>query len=171
MPNEEELTPRERAARAIFTRADWDRELTAGRLTAQDVADRLWRMAAHEFDEDTERAAAYDDDGFFLSLTAASVAEVHGVKLWICSADHDPPHVHIKRPGVRDRVEDIKINLETSEIEGKLPKGVKPKQLRKIRALVAEHHEALCSTWTTYHGTEVSKPQISEVAPKGNPSG
>ncbi|MBA2953308.1 DUF4160 domain-containing protein [Nocardioides sp. CGMCC 1.13656] len=159
MSSEEQLTPRERAARAIFTKADWDREVAAGRLTAQDVADRLWRMAVHEFgDEDSDRAAAYDDDGFFLSLTAASVAEVDGVKLWICTADHDPPHVHIKRPGVRDKVDDIKINLETNEIEGELPRGVRSKQLKKIRALVSEHHEALCSTWTTYHGTDVSLP-------------
>lgn len=159
MSNEEQLKPRERAARAIFTRADWERELAAGRLTAQDVADRLWRMAVHEFDdEDAERAAAYDADGFFLSLTAASVAEVDGVKLWICSIDHDPPHVHIKRPGVRDKVDDIKINLETGEIEGKLPRDVKSKQLKKVRELVTEYHDVLCRTWTTYHGTEVSVP-------------
>lgn len=119
-------------------------------------------MAAHEFDdEDAERAAAYDEDGFFTSLTAASVAVVEGVKLWICTADHDPPHVHIKRPGVRDKIDDIKINLRTGEIEGDLPRGVRSRQLKKIRALVAEHQEVLRSTWTTYHGTEVGEPDDS----------
>ena len=157
MPDdEEELTPYELAGRQIFTRADWDREKAAGRLTAQHVAERMQRMLEHELgDPDAPAAAAYDEDGFFISLTAASVAVVDGVKLWICTEDHPPPHVHIKRPGVKDRVDDIKINLETGEARRPLPDGVRSKHLKKVKELVVEHHEDLCSTWTSYHGSKV----------------
>jgi hypothetical protein len=154
--DEEKLTPRERAARQILTQADWDREEGAGRLTAEQVADRLWRMAMHEFADPGEpAAAAFDEDGFLLSLTAASVAVVDGIKLWICTEDHPPPHVHIKRPGTRDRIDDIKIDLATGAERQPLPRDVRAKQLKNIKALVAEHHEALCNTWTSYHGTKV----------------
>lgn len=157
MPDDhEELTPRELAGRQILTQSDWDREKAAGRLTAQHIAERLWRMVEFEFgDPDAPAAAGYDEEGFFISLTAASVATIDGVKLWICTEDHPPPHVHIKRPGVRDRLDDIKINLETGEERLPLPDGVKSKQLKNFKALVVEYHEVLCSTWTSYHGTEV----------------
>ncbi|CAN5167545.1 hypothetical protein BH09ACT12_BH09ACT12_30860 [soil metagenome] len=161
MSNDEELTPRERAARQIFTQADWDREEAAGRLTAQHVAERLQRMLEHEFaDPDEPAVAAYDEDGFFTSLTAASVAVVDGVKLWICTEDHPPPHVHIKRPGVRDRIDDIKINLATGEERLPLPDGVRSKQLKNFKQLVAEYHEVLCDTWTSYHGTKVETAEF-----------
>lgn len=154
--DEEVLTPRELASRQILTQADWDREETAGRLTAQHIAERLWRIAEFEFgDRDAQDAAGYDEDGFFMSLNAASVAVVDGVKLWICTEDHPPPHVHIKRPGVRDRVDDIKIDLETGEERLPLPEGVRSKQLKKFKTLVSKYHEALCDTWTSYHGSAV----------------
>ncbi len=108
MADEEQLTPRERAERQILTQADWDREEAAGRLTAEQIADRLWRMAMHEFADPGEpAAAAFDEAGFLLSLTAASVAVVDGIKLWICTEDHPPPHVHIKRPAPGPAIESM----------------------------------------------------------------
>ncbi len=133
MAEEEKLTPRERAARQILMQADWDREEGAGRLTAEQVAERLWRMAMHEFaDPDEPAAAAFDEDGFFQSLTAASVAVVDG----------------------------IKIDLATGAERQPLPPNVRSKQLKNIKALVAKHHEALCDTWTSYHGTKVETADL-----------
>lgn len=68
MPKQEGAGGPEAARQTLYTRADWDRAVAAGTLTAEDVLARLTRIAVHEFG--TEGPAAYDEDGFFLALTA-----------------------------------------------------------------------------------------------------
>lgn len=53
---------------SIYTRVDWDRAVAEGTLSPRDVLDRLARIAIHEFGD--EGPAGYDEDGFFVSLTA-----------------------------------------------------------------------------------------------------
>jgi Domain of unknown function (DUF4160) len=152
--SEDEDSPRARAGRQILTRGDWDRAVADGRLTAQDVLNRLTRMALHEFGESPENwPIAFDEEGFVTALIAEGILMEGGVTLRVCTRDHPPPHVHIQRRGE----EDIKVNLENGAVEGPLPRGVRPKQLEKFSGLVKQKHELLCDLWLKNHGTAAKK--------------
>ena len=54
------------------------------------------------------------------------------------------------------------IDLRTGEIdEGRLPKGIRSKDLKHMSELVAKHHDTLAGYWESFHGTKV----VREVAP------
>ena len=140
----------------IYTRADWDRAVSAGTLSSDDVVARMTRIAVHEFGE--EGPAAYAEDGFFVSLTAEGLRVEGGVTLRVYANDHPPPHVHVQRPGAFD----IKINLQTGELMEPLPVGVSMKKLRGFRDAVLESHEILGGWWEKNHGTPVVRsPDMS----------
>ena len=137
---------------ALLTQSDWDEAEAKGQLSAKDILDRLERIAMHEFGENQgEWPIAFDEDGWMTALIAEGLQMEGGVNLFICTRDHQPPHVHIKRRGEKD----IKINLGTGKVEGSLPQGVRPKQLAKFGELVEEQHAVLSERWTRYHGTKV----------------
>ncbi|MFD1848011.1 hypothetical protein [Arthrobacter flavus] len=52
----------------IYTRGDWDEAVAGGHITPEHVWERLYRIAIGEFG--VMGPAGYDEDGFFLSLTA-----------------------------------------------------------------------------------------------------
>ncbi len=133
----------------LYTRSDWDGAVADRTLTPDHVLDRLWRIAVHEFG--VEGAAAYDEDGFFLSLTAEGLQLEGGVTLRVHTHDHPPPHVHVQRPGEID----VRINLESGELLGPVPAGVSAKKLRGLRAAVRESHDRLSNWWEKNHGTPV----------------
>ncbi|TDU84011.1 uncharacterized protein DUF4160 [Kribbella voronezhensis] len=126
--------------RTLYTRADWDRADARSELTGQDVLDRLSRMAVHEFGE--EGPAAYDEDGFFLSLIAEGLKLEGGISLVVHMNDHQPPHVHVKRPGEND----IRLGLADGSLLDDLPPGASARKIRHMQQLVAEHG-ALLQTW------------------------
>lgn len=137
---------------SLLSQSDWDQAEADGRLSAEDVLVRLERIALHEFGQNqAEWPIAFDEDGWVTALTAEGLQMEGGVNLFICTRDHPPPHVHIKRRGGKD----IKMNLETGLVEGKLSQGVRPKQLAKFGALVEQKHPVLAERWAQYHGTEV----------------
>lgn len=136
---------------ALLTRSDWDRALADATLTADDVLERLRRIAVHQFGE--AGSAGYDDQGFLISLTAEGIRMDSGETIRIHVNDHPPPHVHIQRPGKRD----IKINLETGGVIGELPRDVRSKQLRGFKTTIIENFEQLGTWWFKNHGTVVAK--------------
>lgn len=139
----------------LYTRSDWDRAVAEGTLTSDHVLDRLRRIAVHEFG--IEDPAAYDEDGFFLSLTAEGLHLEGGVTLRVNPRDHLPPHVHVQRPGEID----VRINLESGELLDPVPKGLSSKKLRGFRAAVLESHDLLSDWWEKYHGTPVARAEPS----------
>jgi hypothetical protein len=70
---------------------------------------------------------------------------------------HLPPHVHVQRPGKRD----IKINLETGDVIGELPRDVRSKQLRGFKTTIIENFEQLGTWWLKNHGSVVAKDNWS----------
>ncbi len=151
--NKEEDGHRTRAEREILTLAEWDESVASGQLTALDVLDRLERMALYEFGESQEqRPIAVDEEGFVTALIAEGIPVAGGVTLRVWPNDHPPPHVHIERRGNGN---DIKINLETGDVEGKLPRDVRSSQLKKFSGLVEQYHELLCDWWLKNHGKAV----------------
>lgn len=143
---------------ALLTRSDWDQALADGVLTFGDVVERLRRIAVHEFGE--EGAAGYDDQGFLISLTAEGLRMDSGETIRVHANDHPPPHVHIQRPGKHD----IKINLETGDAMGDLPRDVRTKQLKGFRAAINENFEQLGAWWEKNHGTPVVPSHESSSA-------
>ena len=139
--------------RPIYTRSDWDRVVTQGELTPDDVEARLHRIAVREFGE--LGPAGYDEEGFFTSLTAEGLRLEGGVTLFVHTNDHPPPHVHVRRRGH----EDVKINLETGAVEGKLPSDVRQKQLNGFRSAVSESFGILGAWWERYHGDPVTRTE------------
>ncbi len=134
---------------ALLTRCDWETALADGELTVDDVVERLRRIAVHQFGK--EGAAGYDDEGFLISLTAEGIRMDSGETIRIHAHDHPPPHVHVERPGKRD----IKINLETGDVIGQLPRDVRAKQLRVFKATIVENYDQLGAWWLKNHGTVV----------------
>lgn len=134
---------------SLLTRSEWEQALAGGELTVDDVLERLRRIAVHQFGK--EGAAGYDDEGFLISLTAEGIRMDSGETIRIHANDHPPPHVHIQRPGKRD----IKIDLETGDVIGELPRDVKAKQLRGFRATILENCDQLGAWWLKNHGTIV----------------
>jgi hypothetical protein len=147
----EDLSPRERAARQVFTRADWERGLNEGWLTRQEVDDRLFRLALHEFGDQDEDG--YDDEGFFVSLTAAGLRVNDSVTLRVWSNDHEPPHVHVERRGKQG----FRLYLDTAEVYGELPGGVKSKELQFLQAALLENREELGEWWRVAMGDPVTR--------------
>ena len=65
--------------------------------------------------------------------------------------------MHIQRPGKRD----IKIDLETGDVIGELPRDVKANQLRGFRATIVENFDQLGAWWLKNHGTIVVRGRWS----------
>ena len=66
--------------RALLTQPDWDQAEAEGRLTAEDVLDRLERIALHEFGENQDEwPIAFDEDGWVTALTAEGLQMEGGV--------------------------------------------------------------------------------------------
>ncbi len=152
-PKPEDLPPFEwKPGDAVDTPEAWEAAEAAGAITADDVLERLGRMAVYEFGE--MGPSGYDEDGFVLSLVAKGVPE-GSLLLDVHTRDHWPPHVHVKRP------EDLGshgviIDLRTGEIdEARLPKGIRGKDLKRMSELVAKHHDTLAGYWEAFHGTKV----------------
>lgn len=133
----------------IFTPKDWADAVAEGRLTGNDVIERLYRMAIHQFGE--EGQAGYDEQGFFISLTAAGLRLEGGVTIVVHTRDHPPPHVHLERKGEPD----IKFDLATGDLLSDLPRGVKASALRRYQSLIFDNRQLLGGWWQDYHGDPV----------------
>lgn len=76
-------------------------------------------------------------------LDMPTIAIIDGVKLYIYSFDHNPPHCHAMLGG-----HEVMIDLATAEVmEGSLPSA----KLRKVRAWVAANRERLLADWARLH--------------------
>lgn len=138
-----------RTPRTLYTREDWDDAVADGTLTPQDVLDRLTRILVSAFG--VGGPAAYDEDGFFLSLTAEGVRPEGSITLHVNTNDHPPPHVHVLKPGMKGK---LKIDLETGEFIGDVPRGLVGKT-RGIRRAVEENRTRLMSLWEKGPGRAV----------------
>ena len=153
---DDDLTPYERAARNLSEPAGWDLAATEGRLDSNDVLSRLVNMALYEFgSRQDDWPIAFDQDGFVTALTAEGIKFESGLSIYVWPNDHPPPHVHILKKSERDD-HNVKINLESGEVIGELPRWAKRKQLARIKDLVIENHETLADLWSKYHGITVT---------------
>lgn len=153
---DDDLTPYERAGRNLGERSGWELAETEGRLEAQDVLQRLARMALYEFGEHRDDwPMAFDEEGFLTSLTAEGKKFDGGISIHVWPNDHPPPHVHILKKSEPDS-QYVKINLETGESEGELPSWANQKQFKKMQALIIEHYELFEGWWQKNHGEAVT---------------
>lgn len=144
---DDDLTPYERAGRNLGEHSGWELAEAEGRLEAQDVLQRLARMALYEFGENRDAwPMAFDEEGFLTSLTAEGKKFDGGISIHVWPNDHPPPHVHILKKSAPDS-QYVKINLETGVSEGVLPAWANQKQLKKIHALIVEHRELFEDWW------------------------
>lgn len=135
----------------IMMRHEWDAAVAAGHVTPEHVMQRLKNIADHVFDNQT--LMGFDDEGFVVSLVAEGLPLAGGVKLYVYSNDHPPPHVHIQlksHPGAK-----LRINLETGEFMDDAPRGVDTKKLKGFQSAILENHEILAAWWQDYHGDPV----------------
>jgi hypothetical protein len=138
--------------RQIFTRADWDRALQEGWLTPQHIVDRLYRIAIR--DMGATGPAGYDEDGFFLSLTAEG-RFVEGIGWFrVHTNDHDPPHVHVVPFGMDMNVS-LKLSLEDGRELQERPDGVSSKQIKNMQKALAGIHDELGAWWKKNMGEPV----------------
>lgn len=152
---DDDLTPYERAERNLIESAGWDLAATEGRLDANDVLSRFVKMALYEFGSGQDHwPIAFDQDGFVTSLTSEGIKFDGGLSIYIWPNDHPPPHVHILKKSERDD-QYVKLNLESGEVMGELPRWAKRKQLARMKKLLAENHEILAGLWSKYHGVTV----------------
>ena len=144
-------------------RQDWDEAVSAGYVTAEHIAVRVAGMIQHAFGIHEGDAAAYDADGFIVSLTAERLNLGNGVALVIHAGDHDPPHAHVVIPGLK--LKRLTLNLAALEIEQDLPSGWSKKG-RKTRREARDHIETLTSWWNKNRG-----PTASELPDRGLSAG
>ncbi|MEE6296624.1 DUF4160 domain-containing protein [Georgenia wangjunii] len=153
---DDDLTPYERAGRALGEAAGWELAEAEGRLEAEDVLERLVRMALYEFGENKDDwPMALDEEGFLTALTAEGKKFDGGISVHVWPDDHPPAHVHILKKSEPD-CQYVKINLQTGEPEGDLPPWARQKQLKRMKALVVEHHELFAAWWKKNHGETVA---------------
>lgn len=132
---------------AIFMKSDWDEAESLGFIVPEHVFSRLGNIAIREFGQ--EGPAAYDEDGFYLSLVAAGLEIAGGVRLVVHTNDHPPAHVHIEAksiPGLR-----LRLRLDNAEPLDPIPDGW-AKKTRRIQLALRENHQLLSGWWETYHG-------------------
>lgn len=84
----------------VIYRQDWNEALADGFVTGEHIALRLLAVVQHAYGVHDGDVVAYDVDGFVSALIAEGLPMSNGVKLEIYSGDHNPPHTHIKIPGV-----------------------------------------------------------------------
>jgi hypothetical protein len=153
---DDDLSPQERAARNPNYRDGWDNAVSEGRLEPDDVLGRLVSMALSQFGEgQDEWPMLFDDDGFIFVLTAEGRRFDGGISVHVWPDDHPPPHIHILKKSEPDS-EYIKIDLETAELVGDLPAWAGRKQLKKMQALLRDHHELFAGWWEKNHGETVT---------------
>jgi hypothetical protein len=140
----------------IQTKEDWDEAVTDGYLTAEHVLARLEAMVRVAYDQPTDGAAAYDEDGFVRALVAAAI-HGEGFRVQVHPNDHRPPHAHFVDPG--EPRQEVRLSLETGDpLDGEsVPVGQK-KKLRKAKALIGEHHDLLMDWWREYQASQQGSP-------------
>ncbi|BDI22903.1 DUF4160 domain-containing protein [Herbiconiux sp. L3-i23] len=153
---EDDLTPYERAERNLNEPAGWALAEDEGRLEDSDILSRLVRMALFEFGEGKETwPAAFDEEGFLTALTAEGRRFDGGISVHVWPNDHPPPHVHILKKSEPDN-HHLRISLETGDPLGDLPPWVDHNQLKRIKALIAKHHQLLEGWWEKHHEKAVT---------------
>lgn len=135
----------------VIYRHDWDEALADGFVTREHIVLRLLGIVQHAYGVHDGDFVAYDEDGFVSALIAEGLPMSNGVKLEIYSGDHNPPHAHIKIPGVsRGR---LTINLETFKIEQQLPDGWSKKG-RQIEKEALANVAKLTEWWNKNRGPD-----------------
>ena len=69
----------------------------------------------------------------------------HGYDVVIHTNEHGPAHVHVFRGGKQLKVELLPIRVVYNG-------GFNSREIRRIRALLEEHHALLLQEWTRLHG-------------------
>lgn len=133
----------------VIYRQDWDEAVASGFVTREHVALRIRGIIQHAYGVHDGDVVAYDEQGFVTALTAEGLSMSNGVRLEIYSGDHNPPHAHIKIPGLEH--ERITINLETFEIEQQLPDGWSKKG-RRVEKEARANADKLITWWNKNRG-------------------
>jgi hypothetical protein len=129
----------------IMDRQTWDEAEASGHITPEHRLHRVRNMMMNAVDL-TDGNAAYDEDGFHLSLTADAIQLEGGVELHVYAGDHPPAHVHIK---VNAKDAEVIILLETGGVRKDTRNGkLKAKEVRKLQDIVTgPQSEALAVLW------------------------
>ena len=69
----------------------------------------------------------------------------YGYDVVIYTSEHGPAHVHVFRGGKQLKVELLPIRIVDNG-------GFNNREIRRIRALLEEHHALLLHEWTRLHG-------------------
>lgn len=78
-----------------------------------------------------------------LGIIHATVLRVGGFRFYFYGADHAPAHVHVRNgDGV------VVIDIETANV--RRVEGVRDKDVRRARGLVAEHEDLLLNEWEDF---------------------
>lgn len=142
-----------------YAQGDWDDAEEGGFLTAEHVIERLERMITHALGLEPE-AAAYDDEGFFLSLVGAGKRQ-DDITLNVNTLDHNPPHCHVDVKGENHKKP--RINLETGEFMDEIPKKLQPKR-KKIEKMFQRYSDPLMTLWKDYHSDQDAKSGDSSLS-------
>lgn len=127
----------------LFAQGDWDEAEEGGFITVEHVLERAERMLLHALG--TKGPAAYDEEGFFLSLVSDSTPEEFGIKLVVHSNDHDPPHCHVKFQGIL--YDKLRIDLTTGEFLDDPPPGIRGKDMKQMKAVFVKYEDKLVGFW------------------------
>lgn len=137
---------------AILDEHGWHQAKRAGHLTLDHVLHRLEDMLEFEFGNGEELGIG--EDGFLTALVADSYQVPRsGIKVYIRTEDHPPPHVHVAFPGEEAG---LAIELATGEPRRgeAVPRG-RTTHMKMIRNYLIEEKQMLLAEWERIHPTSV----------------
>lgn len=74
------------------------------------------------------------------------ILRLFGLKFYIYTRDHEPPHVHVKS---QDGMAKFAIADSIELIENA---GMKPKDLKLAEAIIEDNHDNIVNEWVKIHG-------------------
>ncbi|QBJ94578.1 DUF4160 domain-containing protein [Rhodococcus sp. ABRD24] len=135
----------------LMTKEQWEQADADGHITPEHVLFRLRNILV--FAMGNPGPVGYDEDGHVISLVGASIQLEGGVKLRVCSRDHNPPHVHIEHSDFRGQK--LRVNLVTGEFIDTAPRGLKTTKMKGYKRAIVEPEDRLKEMWVTAHGEYV----------------
>ena len=88
-------------------------------------------------------------------MATVTAFQIHELKIWFWSNDHEPPHFHAKRSGEWEvKVSFMLDQLEMVEIESWSKKQPSKKVLKELTTLAQAHRIALLEQWEEIRNRE-----------------
>ncbi|NKV31956.1 DUF4160 domain-containing protein [Rhodococcus hoagii] len=136
---------------SLMTKDQWGQADADGHITPEHVFLRLRNIVI--FAMGNPGPVGSDENGHVISLVGASIQLEGGVKLRVCSRDHNPPHVHIEHSSFRGQK--LRVNLVTGEFMDAAPRGLNTTKMKGYKKTIVEEQGRLKEMWATAHGEYV----------------